>query len=362
MQVNENVARTVELSWAGRVRTGNKKSFDYVKDLEVICRFKEVLTRKGIYKEIQKTNWPLQQILGMVLRPGGLVDFTLRSKDAALKFAKTMRELDSIKIATAHADTVVEVRIDFIPPRFPSEPITEYLMQNHGKVLNTPIRISDRYNIQTGTRVFKMDRENLEKNPIPSYLFFGKYKFRTRYEGQHTTCGYCAESDHIERDCPRKTNMKILVKKAKMQRRIATTPNEFNSEIEREPSPTYEEVVQSFENNAEETKESDKSTQKKEASKRPLSDSSNTSPAIQPQRKKNSIPETELSNLFSKEVDISIDSSTEDNDLKSFTDPCCYELIQKCTGRYFACACERQYYKCLCGWKTIAKEKGTYQC
>ena len=116
MQGNESVARTVELSWAGRVRTGNKKSFDYVKDHEVICRFKEVLTGEGIYKKIQKTNWPLQQILGMVLRPGGLVDFTLRSKDAALKFAKTLSELDLIKTATAHADTVVEVRIDFIPP------------------------------------------------------------------------------------------------------------------------------------------------------------------------------------------------------------------------------------------------------
>ena len=90
MQGNEGVARTVELSWAGGERTGNKKSFDYVKDHEVICRFKEVFTREGIYKEIQKTNWPLQQILGMVLRSGGLVDFTLRSKDAALKFAKTL--------------------------------------------------------------------------------------------------------------------------------------------------------------------------------------------------------------------------------------------------------------------------------
>ena len=102
-----------------------------------------------------------------------------------------------------------------------------------------------------------------------------------------------------------------------MQRRIATTPREFNSEIEREPSPIYKEVLKSFENNVEETKGNDKSTQKKEASMRPLSDSSNTSPAIQPQRKRNSITETELSNLFSKDVDISIDSSTEDNDLKS---------------------------------------------
>ena len=102
------------MSWAGRVKTGNKKSFDYVKDHEVICRFEEVLTREGINKESQMTNWPLQQILGMVFRPGGLVDFSLRSKDAALKFAKTLSELDSIKTATAHADTVVEVRIDFL--------------------------------------------------------------------------------------------------------------------------------------------------------------------------------------------------------------------------------------------------------
>ena len=194
-------ACTVELSLAGRVRTGNKKVFEYEKDYEVTCRFKEILSREGIYKELQKANWPFTKIVGMVLRPGGLVAFTLKSKDLALKFAKTLNELESVKTATAHADTVVEVRIDFIPPGFSSEPILEYLNYNHGE---TPIRISDRYNIQTGTRVFKMDREKLEQNPIPSYLYFGKNKFRTLYQGQHTTCGYCAETDHIEKECPKK--------------------------------------------------------------------------------------------------------------------------------------------------------------
>ena len=114
-----------------------------VKDHEVICRFKEVLTREGIYKE-SKDELAFATNIRMVLQPGELVDFTLRSNDAALKFAKTLSELDSIKTTTAHADTVVEVQIDFTPPGFPSEPITEYLMQNYGEVLNTPIRISDR--------------------------------------------------------------------------------------------------------------------------------------------------------------------------------------------------------------------------
>ena len=352
-------ARTVELSWAGRVRTGSKKVFDYEKDYEVACRFKEILTREQIYKEIQKTSWPFTKIVGMVLRYGGLVDFTLRSKELALKFAKVLNDLESVKNATAHADTVVEIRIDFIPPGFPSEPIIEYLTHNHGEILDTPIRIMDRYNIQTGTRVFKMDREKLQQYPIPSFLFFGKYKFRTRYQGQSTTCGYCAENDHLERDCEKKANMKILVKKAKMQKRVAAIPNDSENEIEKESPPTPEEAAKSFERN---DSRIEKEEQKKEANKRPLSDSSNTPPSIQPQKKTNFATEKDLSELFEPDSEINSSSSTEDQDLKLFTDPCCYELIQKCAGRYFVCACERQYYKCKCGWKTIAREKGAYKC
>ena len=198
MSETSNNSRQDELSWAERVRTGNRQSFDNIKDTEVTSRFKEPLLREDIYKKITKTKWPLTRIVGMVLRPGDLVDFTLKTKDLALSFAKALNDLESIRTATAHADTVVEVRIDFTPPGFPSEPITIYLEQNHGELLATPIRILDRFYIQIGTRVFKLQREKLEENPIPSYLFFGKYKFRVRYQGQKTTCGYCAEEDHTE--------------------------------------------------------------------------------------------------------------------------------------------------------------------
>ena len=101
-------ARTVELSWAGRVRTGSKKVFDYKKDYEVTCRFQEILSREEIYKEVQKANRPFTKIVGMVLRPGGLVDFTLRSKELDLKFAKLLNDLESVKNAPAHADTEVK--------------------------------------------------------------------------------------------------------------------------------------------------------------------------------------------------------------------------------------------------------------
>ena len=153
-----------------------------------------------------------------------LVDFTLRSKESVVNFAQQLKNLDSVKSETAYADSVVEVCIDFIPPGFPSDPISSYLQQNHGVIIGTLIKITDRFNIQTGTRVFKMTREDLEENPIASFLFFGKYKLRVRYTGQKTTCGYCAEQDHLERNCTKKQNMIIMVQNSKLEKRMAKKP------------------------------------------------------------------------------------------------------------------------------------------
>ena len=342
--------KTVQLSWAGRVRTVNRRVFDYEKDFEVVCKFKKAMTRDAIYKELEKTKWPLSGLVGTVLRPGALVDFTLKSKKAALKFAKSLSHLESVQNVSAHADTVVEVGIDFILPVFPTEPISEYLIKNHGEIFTTPIRITDRFNIQTGTRVFKMERKNLDNNPIPGCLYFGQYKFRVRYQGQNTTCGNCAEEDHIERNCPKKANIKILAKNSKLQRRQAP-----QTEDQQQEPPTKEEVAKSFERNQPQEKKKEK-----EASKRPFFDSSN-SPLNQSRKQKRTTTE-EIRSPFDLNPEISTDSSAEFEEIRSYANPCCNELIQKCAGHYFACACEKQYFKCKCSWKTIGQEKGVYKC
>ena len=43
-----NNIRQVPISWTGRVRTGNKQAFEYVKDFEVSCRFNENSSRENI--------------------------------------------------------------------------------------------------------------------------------------------------------------------------------------------------------------------------------------------------------------------------------------------------------------------------
>ena len=254
-----NNSRQVPIFWAGRVRTGNKQAFEYVKDFEVSCRFNENFSRENIYKEIEKTKWPLSRVIGMVLRPGGLVDFTLRFKESAVNFAQQLKNLDSIKSATAYADSVVEVRIDFIPLGFPSDPISSYLHQNQGEIIGTPIRITDRFNIQTGTRVFKMTRKDWEENPIARYLFFGKYKFLVRYTGQKNHLSIALN----------KTTWKELHKKAKYDNngsksKIGKTHGKKPNEVETKPSnppPTQEGAKQFFKEQPQRSNENEKRSQ-----------------------------------------------------------------------------------------------------
>ena len=246
--------------------------------------------------------------------------------------------------------------------------------QNHDELLGTSIRISDRFNIQTGTRVFKLEREKLEENPIPSYLFFGKSKFRVRYQGQKTTCGYCAENDHIKRDCQKKANLRVLAKTTRLQRRMAKSPTEAdNITTQRELVPTQEEAAKSFEQQPkipeERARKQQQSNskkdlpkkQEKEVNKRPLSDSSSSSVSNPPKRKIGT-DKQELASLFNYTPEDNPDSNLDYTDFKLFAEDCCHELIQKCTGKHFICACEKQYYRCKCGWKLLGRETGAYRC
>ena len=103
-------------------------------------------------------------------------------------------------------------------------------------------------------------------------------------KGQKTTCGYCAEDDHVERDCQKKAHLRVLAKSFRLQRRMVKSPNEGDIfPTQRELAPTQEEAAKSFErqsktaeekaNNNSKKKDLPKK-QEKEANKRPLSNSS----------------------------------------------------------------------------------------
>ena len=52
--------------------------------------------------------------------------------------------------------------------------------------------------VDNGTRVFGM----VLTKSIPSFLRFGRFQVRVRYQGQTPTCRKCNLTDHIAKDCP----------------------------------------------------------------------------------------------------------------------------------------------------------------
>ena len=141
-----------------------------------------------------------------------------------------------------------------------------------------------------------------------------------------------------------------------------------NLTTQREPIPIQEEAVKSFEQQskiAEERTNSKKvdlpKKQEREANKRLLSNSSSSS-VSNPSKRKTDTDEQELVSLFDCTPEDNPDSSLEFTDFKLFAEDCCHELKQKCTSKHFVCACEKQYYRCKCGWKLFGRETGAYRC
>ena len=150
---------------------------------------------------------------------------------------------------------------------------------------------------------------------------------------------------------------------------MAKPPIETDSP--REPVPTQDEAAKSFERqttidekitlNNNKKKENQPKKTENETSKRPLSNSSSSSVSNPPKRKTGT-DEQELVSLFDCAPEDNLDSSLEITDFKLFAEDCCHELIKKCTGKHFVCACEKQYYRCKCGWKLLGHETGAYRC
>ena len=282
-------AHVAQPTWAGRVRNGIKNSFEYNKDTEVTCKLINGKDRSDIYKLLQEIQFGHTNFEGIVTRPGQLVDFTLKNKITALKFANMLKENPKVKDVLAHVDNIRDVRLSYVPPNFPEQPIIDYMTLNHGQIEKT-YRLKDIYGIQTGTRVYKLQRRDLEVKPIPSYLYFGKYKFAVKYEGQDNTCAYCAENGHTEKQCPQKQQLKIFKVGNKRKIQPETPNNDPRSE------PETKKIIQRPSSNMNKNKKTSHSRQN-QARENQTNNSSLQSSAPNPDKQQSSTANHETENV-----------------------------------------------------------------
>ena len=157
-----------------------------------------------------------------------------------------------------------------------------------------------------------------------------------------------------------------MVQNSKLEKCMAKKPNEVETKPFN-PPPTQEVAKQSFEEQQSNENEKKKPNEKqqpttltnRDSGKRPLSDSSDSPTMKHRNKRKNSKSERDDSPSSRRDPEISSGTSDEDDvsEFQLFADPCCHKLIQKCTSRHFACACQKQFCRCKCDWKLLGLDK-----
>uniref|UniRef100_H2XZ24 CCHC-type domain-containing protein n=1 Tax=Ciona intestinalis TaxID=7719 RepID=H2XZ24_CIOIN len=166
-------------------------------------RTKEHLKREIIVNIIKKENVPLSSILGIAERKGNLIDITCKNREQAQYLQEKLCKNDAFKTAHLYQSETTLVNLSWVPIPMSHEDIKEEL-KKYGQVIKIIGRI-DKDGPLTGRRAAIMKNENLEKNPIPSYLWIKGEELYVTYKGQEITCKYCGEVGHKQANCQTKT-------------------------------------------------------------------------------------------------------------------------------------------------------------
>ena len=57
--------------------------------------------------------------------------------------------------------------------------------------------------LKSGIRILTkfMNKNELETNPLPSYIFIDGFELYVTYKGQTVTCRFCGETGHVQMNC-----------------------------------------------------------------------------------------------------------------------------------------------------------------
>ena len=131
------------------------------------------------------------------------MDITCQTRKTASEFYENLRMHEKIGITRLNESDKTYVALGWVPIPFQDLLDQQRLEKDYGKVLKI-LHKKDKNGVLTGTRIITMNTSDLEKNPIPSYLFVEDYEFLATCNGQVATYRYCGQPNHKLLDVPQR--------------------------------------------------------------------------------------------------------------------------------------------------------------
>jgi len=127
----------------------------------------------------------------------GSVDITCRSRLTVLELYEKLRDVDGIYYVRLVESNHINVLLGWVPIPLSNDRIKVCIEEVFGKV----IKIVDKKHkdgLQSGMRIISMNKDELEANPIPSYICIDGFELYVPYTGHESTCKYCGEPSHLQ--------------------------------------------------------------------------------------------------------------------------------------------------------------------
>ena len=190
--------------------TGRRRSQDsrqnyevqtFTRDTEVVAKLPQKRTRQYIYDLLTKISFPFKNIESIVERRGGMVDFTCETIHQAKLLATALQRHKEVEFARLVNSEFTDVKLHWVPGRFPNQKIVDAIERFHGKVYDSRM-LRDRHGVADGRRLYKVKSEDLKAHPIAPTVRLNDMLFLVEYSGQPVQCFLCKCFGHIRNECP----------------------------------------------------------------------------------------------------------------------------------------------------------------
>ena len=84
-------------------------------------------------------------------------------------------------------------------------------------------------------RLISVIKNDVETNPLPSYIYINGYELYVTYPGQTITCKYCGETGHMQAECKKRKSDFSTLQKNSINRYYE---HSANNSIQIEPNNT----------------------------------------------------------------------------------------------------------------------------
>ena len=166
-------------------------------------RHKQIMKRQEAITFLKQLQYSILKLTGVAEMKAGTIDVTCKTRKDVLELHDILQKVDAVAFVKLYEQDNVNVVVGWVPIPMPNERIKSAFQNAFGPVIKV-LQRKCRDGLVSGVRILIMQKDVLEKNPIPSYFKIDGNELYVTYEGQKFTCKYCGEIGHKQVDCDKR--------------------------------------------------------------------------------------------------------------------------------------------------------------